>query len=824
MFAITPKAKCNRPRGSMTLSRHLISLLILLFFQVQLQSGELRGVVLSAEDGKPIVGARVSVVGSKLGTVTRANGSFLININDSLHTAIVKVQSIGYFDLKDTLIVGKENTIQLLVRSFQSGEVVVRAQKENRFGISAVEPVQGSAIYEAKKTELITLEDITANSATNNARQVFSRVAGLNIWESDQAGLQLGVGGRGLSPNRTAHFNTRQNGYDISADALGYPESYYTPPVEALERIEVIRGAASLQYGTQFGGLLNFVMKRGSDTLPFQAVHRVTGGSFGFVNTFNSLGGTIGDINYYGFYQFKRGDGWRPNSGFNSHTAYAALKYEPTSSFTLGAEYTFFTYTAQQPGGLTDANFDQDPQQSLRRRNWFSVHWNIAAITLDWKITPSLKFNSRTFGVVSDRTAVGNLERINVIDFENKNRTIIRGDFANIGNETRLLWTTELFGNPSNVLVGMRLYSGSTKQAQGDGTNGSDANFSFINPNNLENSLYNNPSRNLALFAEQIIRITPQLNIVPGIRFERIATFSDGWYNNRVFDLAGNLISSTRTDESRSNVRSLLLAGLGVCYHATDDIEIYTNFSQNYRAVNFSDMRVVNPNFQIDQNLTDERGWTSDLGVRGSLKDKLYFDVSFFALRYADRIGLLLRDDEPPLYLPFRYRTNIGSSQTYGIEAFAETDILSYVYDENRISALTMFINASLLKGTYIQSANASIVGKEVELVPPMILRAGVNYRIGGLRVGAQWSYTQRHFTDATNAERTSTAVNGIIPSYNVVDISARYNFSETFAFEASCNNLLDARYFTRRADGYPGPGIIPADARQFYGGVEFRW
>ena len=70
--------------------------------------------------------------------------------------------------------------------------------------------------------------------------------------------LQLSIGGRGLDPNRTASFNTRQNGYDISADVLGYPESYYTPPAEALGEIQIVRGAASLQYGTQFGGLINF--------------------------------------------------------------------------------------------------------------------------------------------------------------------------------------------------------------------------------------------------------------------------------------------------------------------------------------------------------------------------------------------------------------------------------------------------------------------------------------------------------------------------------------------------------------------------------------
>jgi Fe(3+) dicitrate transport protein len=82
----------------------------------------------------------------------------------------------------------------------------------------------------------LVLADINANLAANNSRQIFAKVAGLNVWESDGGGVQLGIGARGLSPNRTAEFNTRQNGYDISADALGYPEAYYTPPAEALQK------------------------------------------------------------------------------------------------------------------------------------------------------------------------------------------------------------------------------------------------------------------------------------------------------------------------------------------------------------------------------------------------------------------------------------------------------------------------------------------------------------------------------------------------------------------------------------------------------------
>ena len=106
----------------------------------------------------------------------------------------------------------------------------------------------------------------------------------------------LGIGGRGLNPNRVTNFNTRQNGYDISADALGYPESYYSPTAEMIDRIEILRGASSLQYGTQFGGLINYKLKEGPTDKPFELTANETGGSWGFWNASTSVGGTNGKL------------------------------------------------------------------------------------------------------------------------------------------------------------------------------------------------------------------------------------------------------------------------------------------------------------------------------------------------------------------------------------------------------------------------------------------------------------------------------------------------------------------------------------------------
>ena len=121
--------------------------------------------------------------------------------------------------------------------------------------------IVGTSINAGKKNALIMMDNVQGNVVTNTMRQVMAKVPGIQIWESDPSGIQIGIAARGLSPNRSWEFNIRQNGYDISSDPFGYPEAYYTPQLNSVQRIQVLRGAASLQYGPQFGGMVNFIMK-----------------------------------------------------------------------------------------------------------------------------------------------------------------------------------------------------------------------------------------------------------------------------------------------------------------------------------------------------------------------------------------------------------------------------------------------------------------------------------------------------------------------------------------------------------------------------------
>ena len=245
--------------------RNLSTLFFFLFFTLGFSQRPIHTVYFSMSDATTNVvleGVEIKIYELTLSNFTNKEGTVELKLEGDIYQMIIFKE--GYRMIKEELIVKGDLVLKFRLDKLENNlkPIEIIALEDNSFSNDRLNNVEGTSIYAGKKNDVILMDKINANLATNNPRQIFAKVAGLNIWESDAAGLQMGIGGRGLSPNRTSNFNTRQNGYDMAADALGYPESYYTPPSESIDRIEVIRGASSLQYGSQFGGVVNFVSKK----------------------------------------------------------------------------------------------------------------------------------------------------------------------------------------------------------------------------------------------------------------------------------------------------------------------------------------------------------------------------------------------------------------------------------------------------------------------------------------------------------------------------------------------------------------------------------
>ena len=280
-------------------------------------------------------------------------------------------------------------------------------------------------------------------------------------------------------------------------------------------------------------------------------------------------------------------------------------------------------------------------------------------------------------------------------------------------------------------------------------------------------------------------------------------------------DAAGNVILNESNLTSEKRRRNFALFGLGIGFKPSKKIEFYGNISQNYRSVTFSDISIINPAYRINPNITDEKGFTSDFGLRGQLKKLFSFDANLFRIFYNDRIGFIQKKFNDGSVKT--ERGNVGDAILYGVESLIDFNIKEISNIKNDNFALNYFINFSFIESEYIKSMTPGVEGKKVEFVPKLNLKTGFKIGYQNYSFNAQYSYLSEQFSDSSNAIGGNlSGVIGLIPEYDVLDLSTAYSKGR-FRFELGINNLLNRSYFTRRATGYPGPGIIPSPNQNLY-------
>ena len=687
--------------------------------------------------------------------------------------------------------------------------------------------VKENVLYSGKKNEVLKLTNINANFTTNNAREVFSRVPGVTVWENDGSGIQVNIGVRGLSPNRSWELNTRQNGYDISSDVFGYPEAYYNPPFEAVETIEIVRGGSSLQFGPQFGGTINYVLKR-ETRKKFSFETQNTTGSYGLMSSFNAIGGKLKKFSYYVYNHSRSADGWRDNSAYSVRNTHAFVAYQFSEKTKLSAEYTNMDYEMQQAGGLTDDQFKNDDRQSVRERNWFGTPWHVFSVNLDTKINENLSSNTKFFGLVGQRNSVGITATPNFADAiipasdAYANRRVDRDYYNNFGIENRNIYNYKIGQMASNLAFGARLYQAKTQRMQdGRGTTGSDYDLSITGKYARDLSFV---TENIAFFAENQFKVTDNFSVTPGIRYEYIKSTADGRFGVS----SGNDVLL----ENKTITRNKPLFGLGMEYKFRTT-NVYANITQAFRPVLFSDLTPPSVTDVIDPNLKDADGFNADLGYRGTFKNFLNFDFSLFYLQYNNRIGGVRQFvNNNPAQGTFLFRTNLGETVNKGIEGFANLNITSLIGVEKPFGNLDLFATVSFIDSRYtdfktfsttgtapnIVITENNLAGNRVENAPRYIHNIGLSWGNPNFSTTLQYRMSGKVFTDANNTTTASAnGITGLLDDYKVLDLSSEYRFLKNYNLRAGINNLSDESYATRRAGGYPGPGIMPGEGRTFF-------
>ncbi len=665
---------------------------------------------------------------------------------------------------------------------------------------------QGTYIFMGKKTEVINLANTAADITNKTGRQVFAKIPGIFVYDMDGSGNQINIAARGLDPHRGWEFNIRKDGVLTNSDMYGYPASHYSMPLESIERIELVRGTGSLQYGAQFGGMLNYVTKQGdtSRLIGFESIN--TAGSFNLLSTYNAIGGRAGKFRYYAYLYKKSKDGYQKNEHTNSEAESMIVAYEPNKNFSIRLEWSRSKYLYKIPGALTDSMFAADPTQATRSRNYFSPDIHVPSVTINWQIAATTKLQITSSAVLGSRNSVLFDKPTNIRDTivtatqQYNSRQVDIDRFNSYTNELRLLQFYHLGKQTSSLAAGVQYMNNDLHRTQlGKGTTGSDYDLTLVNP--VWGRDLHFKTTNLALFAENKFQIKNNFSVNFGARVEMGKT-----------NMKGTIVYYPDNQIPVSIEHHFPLLGINISYKPGKNAELYCGWSQSYRPMLFKDLIPTSLFEKIDPDIKDSRGYNAELGIRGS-KKFLRWDINGFLLQYNNRFGTLAQTDNAGNF--YTYRTNIGNSFTKGIEIFVQGDwILG-----KRIS-LSVFTSSAFVHARYTKAivksgnTNINIGGNKVESAPDIISRNGIMLRVRKINFSVLYSYTAETFADPLNIvqpPKTTGAV-GLVPSYGILDVNAACRISKNLEIKMAVNNCTNRQYFTKRPLFYPGPGVWPSD------------
>lgn len=665
-----------------------------------------------------------------------------------------------------------------------------------------------------RKSEVISLTHLPANLAEKTGRQIFAKIPSAFVYDMDGPGNQINLSVRGLDGHRSWEFNVRQSGIVLNSDMYGYPASHYSMPLEAVERIEIIRGTAALQYGQQFGGMINYVLKQPEAGDPFTLENISTVGSFGLLANYTSIGGNQGKFTYFGYFQKRSSDGYREGASSDSDAQHLGITYAFSPRWKAKAELSRSTYTYKIPGPLTDQQFASNPRQATRTRNFYSPEIFIPALSLEGKLGTQTSLITTLSGIYGGRSVVSFDALANVPDLINPatgtyaHRNVDIDDYHSRTAEIRLLHQYLLAKLPANLSVSTRYFNNSFDRRQrGKGTTGLDFDLSvegdFLRDVNLK-------SESAALAIENQVFLSPQLSVSPGIRIERGSSVMSG------------RIDYLEAEQVPQRIEyNFVTLGLHSAYQIKDQVRVYAGISQANRPILFQDLIPGSPLALISPDLENTFGYNAELGLENRAHSKLTYHLTLFQTLIGNRVGniLVLKDGKT-----FTQKANIGDSQTTGLEL-----LMDWQFFTSENLSLSAYTSSSWMDARYLNGqiaspdGNQELRGNRVEAVPEWISRNGISASMGSLQVMIQHQFVSKSFSDALNTRTppASGAV-GIVPAYHIWDLQGTYRFGNLI-LRASLQNVFDKSYFTRRPLMYPGPGIWPSDGRGLVVSVGFK-
>ncbi|MBK5294512.1 MAG: TonB-dependent receptor [Acidobacteriia bacterium] len=672
----------------------------------------------------------------------------------------------------------------------------------------ALQEIPGSA-------SLISREEL-ALRLPQDANEVLRSIPGVHIREdSGPVGMRLNVGIRGLNPDRSRSLLVLEDGVPLALAPYGEPEMYYSPPVERMSRIELLKGSGSIAHGPQtIGGVLNFIThdppQRQQGTL------ELAGGQRGFFLGQASYGGTKDNTGWYVNLMRKQGDGWRSlYYGINDLTA--KLNTALSDRQKLGFKLNLYTEASNSTYlGLTEPQYRRNANDNAVPADFLAVRRYAASLQHHLVLSPRAVLSSSGFAYTTkrnwrrqdfDRAPAPGARYLSIagdpsiaggaVYLRNSSGNNNR-EFDVAGLESRLGMEHRLFGLHARMEAGMRYVYEEHRDQRIDGSTHT-ASSGVIREDEVRNG------GGLSGFVQDRIFFHSRFSITPGLRLERYA------YERHILRQRVNNIPMD-VDIRKGDVVTKPIPGLGAAFQPVGSLTVFAGVHRGFAPPRVKDaITRAGTSLLLDA----ESSWNYEAGMRWRHARGIRMESTFFTTDFQNQIIPASQSGGASTTL-----INGGETLHQGIEFSVTLDWpgltgrATGMYTEVRYTWLPV---AQFTNGIYNGNRLPYAPENNVSFLTGYRHRKGFSVHVDGTRAGSQFA------DNLQTIKPSGDGTIGLVPSYWVWNLSAGREFKReriTIQPYITVKNLTDELYISSRAP----QGIQPGMFRQMNGGMKFRF
>lgn len=604
-------------------------------------------------------------------------------------------------------------------------------------------------------------------SGASNIGDVMRRIPGVQSTDnSGTAGsaISLNIGIRGLTGRYSPRSTVLLDGIPLAVAPYGQPQLSFAPiSLNNIESIDVVRGGGAVRYGPQnVGGIINF-KTRAIPTKP-----GITGDATLRQNDYSEGGGNTQYSAFVGsqlenglglavLYSGSSGETWREHSDESVNDFALKFRYELTPTSELYGKISYYDVKSRTPGGLTVAQYRDNPFQNTRPTDYWSGDRKGVDVGYLNAISDTQEFEIRSYFSESFRQSV-------LINAAGTQLAHQPRNYRVFGIEPRYTQRFQTGNVTNDITVGYRYIS----ERGDDNSFNESAATGVYGPT----TTFDNSTDAHAVYIDNKMAFGAW-RITPGVRFEDIKSVRDNNKPGPDFEVDNNK----------------LLPSLNVAYLFNDRLTLFSNYGKSFgpvQNIQLNSQSATNP-------LQPEVAKTFEMGARWT-DNKLRAEVTAFAIRFDNQIQQVVGSS------PAVFR-NIGKTKHDGIET-----AIDYTFDKDSgLAGFNVYANYTYVKALL---DSGEFEGNDVPFYSRNTDTIGLAYTKGAWKFDLSSTHQSKQYADNANTvAEDADGGNGEIPGFRLWNVQASWKVPNAKGFDvmAGVNNLTDKRYYTRNVDGNAG-------------------